>query len=156
VNQINNELGVRQADAHAWVEIWLKDRGWVRVDPTAFRIVDAATGDTLELRGDMRPFGQQTFRPLQHSSKPGELWVAIPDSEKNATDVGTIDTRTFTFKPLLRVPKIKFDSMGMWVDEPREKIYFVYRGHLLSLPLKSEVPPPKPTTPQPRPPTRSH
>ena len=34
-----NELGgyyiVRQSDAHAWAEVWLKDRGWVRTDPTA-------------------------------------------------------------------------------------------------------------------------
>jgi transglutaminase-like putative cysteine protease len=26
---------VRQADAHAWAEVWLAGRGWVRVDPTA-------------------------------------------------------------------------------------------------------------------------
>ncbi len=26
---------IRQADAHAWNEVWLADRGWVRVDPTA-------------------------------------------------------------------------------------------------------------------------
>lgn len=26
---------VRQSDAHAWVEVWLPDRGWTRVDPTA-------------------------------------------------------------------------------------------------------------------------
>lgn len=26
---------VRQNDAHVWVEVWLEDRGWVRVDPTA-------------------------------------------------------------------------------------------------------------------------
>lgn len=26
---------VRQADAHAWNEVWLDGRGWVRVDPTA-------------------------------------------------------------------------------------------------------------------------
>jgi len=26
---------VRQADAHAWAEVWLPGRGWVRVDPTA-------------------------------------------------------------------------------------------------------------------------
>ena len=26
---------VRQADAHAWTEVWLADEGWVRVDPTA-------------------------------------------------------------------------------------------------------------------------
>jgi len=26
---------VRQSDAHAWTEVWLRGRGWVRVDPTA-------------------------------------------------------------------------------------------------------------------------
>lgn len=26
---------VRQADAHAWAEVWLPSRGWVRMDPTA-------------------------------------------------------------------------------------------------------------------------
>jgi transglutaminase-like putative cysteine protease len=34
-----NDLGgyyvLRQADAHAWTEVWLEDRGWVRYDPTA-------------------------------------------------------------------------------------------------------------------------
>jgi hypothetical protein len=34
-----NELGgyyiLRQYDAHAWAEVWLRDRGWVRIDPTA-------------------------------------------------------------------------------------------------------------------------
>ena len=35
VNQLGDYLIVRQADAHAWTEVWLKDRGWVRVDPTA-------------------------------------------------------------------------------------------------------------------------
>jgi protein-glutamine gamma-glutamyltransferase len=34
INPINNELVVRQADAHAWVEVWLAERGWVRLDPT--------------------------------------------------------------------------------------------------------------------------
>jgi len=28
-------LLVRHSDAHAWVEIWLADRGWTRIDPTA-------------------------------------------------------------------------------------------------------------------------
>jgi protein-glutamine gamma-glutamyltransferase len=30
-----NYLRLRYADAHAWNEIWLEGRGWVRVDPTA-------------------------------------------------------------------------------------------------------------------------
>jgi transglutaminase-like putative cysteine protease len=34
-----NDLGdyfiVRQYHAHAWSEVWLEDRGWVRIDPTA-------------------------------------------------------------------------------------------------------------------------
>jgi transglutaminase-like putative cysteine protease len=35
VNPIGAYLIVRQADAHAWTEVWLKGEGWVRVDPTA-------------------------------------------------------------------------------------------------------------------------
>ena len=35
LNKVGNFLEIRQADAHAWAEVWLKNRGWVRVDPTA-------------------------------------------------------------------------------------------------------------------------
>ena len=35
VNPIGDYVLVRQADAHAWTEVWLRDAGWVRVDPTA-------------------------------------------------------------------------------------------------------------------------
>ncbi len=35
VNPVGEYILVRQADAHAWVEIWLPDAGWMRVDPTA-------------------------------------------------------------------------------------------------------------------------
>lgn len=35
INLTGNYLLVRQADAHAWAEVWLDARGWVRVDPTA-------------------------------------------------------------------------------------------------------------------------
>jgi protein-glutamine gamma-glutamyltransferase len=34
VNPIDGYLEVRQADAHAWDEVWLGSEGWVRVDPT--------------------------------------------------------------------------------------------------------------------------
>ena len=34
-NAMGDYLIVRQADAHAWAEVWLGERGWVRVDPTS-------------------------------------------------------------------------------------------------------------------------
>ena len=35
LNPVGNYLIVRQADAHAWTEVWLEGVGWRRVDPTA-------------------------------------------------------------------------------------------------------------------------
>jgi len=34
-NYLGNYYIVRQSDAHAWTEVWLSGRGWVRIDPTA-------------------------------------------------------------------------------------------------------------------------
>jgi len=34
-NPVDGYMVVRQADAHAWAEVWLDSRGWTRVDPTA-------------------------------------------------------------------------------------------------------------------------
>lgn len=34
-NPIGNYVAVYQFDAHAWSEVWLEGRGWVRIDPTA-------------------------------------------------------------------------------------------------------------------------
>ena len=38
VNQVDRIITVRQSDAHAWAEVWLAGRGWVRLDPTAAAI----------------------------------------------------------------------------------------------------------------------
>lgn len=34
-NPLSGDYLVRQSDAHAWAEVWLDDRGWTRIDPTA-------------------------------------------------------------------------------------------------------------------------
>ncbi|WP_018152230.1 transglutaminase TgpA family protein [Leeia oryzae] len=34
-NTVGNYYIIRQADAHAWAEVWLDGKGWTRVDPTA-------------------------------------------------------------------------------------------------------------------------
>lgn len=50
---VRNRLGgywvVRRMDAHAWTEVWLRGRGWVRVDPTA-AVAPERIYDTLEDR----------------------------------------------------------------------------------------------------------
>jgi len=47
-NTYGDFLVVRQADAHAWAEVWLAGKGWFRVDPTAVvapeRITDGVAG----------------------------------------------------------------------------------------------------------------
>jgi protein-glutamine gamma-glutamyltransferase len=35
MNPLGSYMIVRQSDAHAWTEVWLPNRGWVRTDPTA-------------------------------------------------------------------------------------------------------------------------
>ena len=35
VHPSENFVTVRQYDAHAWAEVWIEGRGWVRIDPTA-------------------------------------------------------------------------------------------------------------------------
>ena len=35
VHPVENFVTVRQYDAHAWAEVWIEGRGWLRIDPTA-------------------------------------------------------------------------------------------------------------------------
>ncbi len=58
-NEYGKYLAVRQSDAHAWVEVWLGQAGWVTFDPTPFATQGAITSsiaqrlrqvfDTMEL-----------------------------------------------------------------------------------------------------------
>ena len=34
INPVNKTVIVHQFDAHAWAEVWIEGKGWVRVDPT--------------------------------------------------------------------------------------------------------------------------
>lgn len=47
-NDVAHYLLVRQSNAHAWSEVWIAGRGWVRVDPTAVvsavEMADAGSG----------------------------------------------------------------------------------------------------------------
>lgn len=102
-----------------------------------FYLLDAATGQTQPVGGEFEPLTQEGGRALLPTANPGEFWAALPDREKNETRVGRYGTKDFTFRTLLVVPHLTFESFGMWVDEAGAKLYVVYEGQLLRLPLRA-------------------
>ena len=73
INPLGDYFIVRQSDAHAWSEVWLRGRGWVRVDPTA-AIPPQRVSDRSDLRRiapeyaarrlDAPDWGQQLWRKV--------------------------------------------------------------------------------------------
>jgi hypothetical protein len=98
-----------------------------------YYLLDVETGVFQEVKGEISPLTQQTFRPLQPTANPNEFWAAIK-SEKS-TEFGRYDSKLLKFKSSLKLPEILFNSMDMFVDEKEAKIYFVYERHLLRIPL---------------------
>jgi hypothetical protein len=71
LNPIDGYFTVRQSDAHAWSEVWLPRRGWVRVDPTAAVAPDRVQRSLARALPAPAPFG---FEGL------GRLMQPDPDS----------------------------------------------------------------------------
>ena len=73
INPVNRTVIVHQFDAHAWAEVWLPNRGWVRVDPTA-----AVSPDRIELGLEQAVAGEGSFlanSPLSPLRYRGVNWV---------------------------------------------------------------------------------
>ena len=99
-NQVGNYLIVRQSDAHAWTEVWLENRGWIRVDPTAAvspsRIeqgIDNALADersSFRIKNKNPLFGTLLYRwdNLQHSWND---WVVNYDENKQRNFLRDLD-----------------------------------------------------------------
>ena len=49
INNVDGFWTVRQSDAHAWSEVWIAGRGWVRVDPTS-AVAPGRTGSLQRLQ----------------------------------------------------------------------------------------------------------
>ncbi len=54
-NNIDGYWTIRQADAHAWAEVWQAGRGWVRVDPTS-AVAPGRTGSFQRLQAPQGVF----------------------------------------------------------------------------------------------------
>ena len=68
-----NDLGrfflVRQADTHAWCEVWLPDRGWMRVDPTSVVAPGRASLDLNSFLERQSTLGEVGIRRSRFVSK---------------------------------------------------------------------------------------
>jgi transglutaminase-like putative cysteine protease len=71
LNPIDGYFTVRQSDAHAWTEVWLPRRGWVRVDPTAAVAPDRVQRNLAQALPAPAPFGLEGL---------GRLMQPDPDS----------------------------------------------------------------------------
>jgi transglutaminase-like putative cysteine protease len=115
LNPIDQEVIVRQADAHAWTEIWLRGMGWVRLDPTAAvsplrieRGVNAALG----------PIG--VLPSLIAADKLGVLatlrfgWQAL-NGQWDRWVVGYDRERQRDFFARLGYPQVDWRTLGFWL-----------------------------------------
>jgi transglutaminase-like putative cysteine protease len=66
VNPFGDYFIVRQSDAHAWAEVWLQGRGWVRVDPTS-----AIPATRIEAQADL-----ERFQPELATQREVPGWAA--------------------------------------------------------------------------------
>jgi hypothetical protein len=101
-----------------------------------YYLVDPATGIARLVTGEFKPL-MYSQRFLQATEKPDEFWAAISDEKKNQTQIGRYSLKDFSFKPTMTVPQLTFDSKAIWVDAAQKKVYVVYKGQLLRLPLQA-------------------
>ncbi|MFK5986878.1 MAG: DUF3488 and transglutaminase-like domain-containing protein [Pseudomonadota bacterium] len=68
-NKLGNYYLVRQSDAHAWAEVWLKDKGWIRVDPTAIIPQDHIKNDIFDYKNNEFGFLNLNYSDLHQLSQ---------------------------------------------------------------------------------------
>lgn len=76
LNPIDGYLTVRQSDAHAWAEVWLAGRGWVRVDPTAAVAPERVRRSLARALPPPPPFGIEGLGRLMQLDAGGSSWLA--------------------------------------------------------------------------------
>ena len=112
MNPVDGFMTVRQSDAHAWAEVWIVNRGWVRVDPTAAvapeRIdrngattTDPAFGGLINMNVGTNSWLRKIRFAWDATNNGWNQWVLnyTPDRQKSllqSLGFGNIDWRTMT------------------------------------------------------------
>ena len=76
-------LELRQSDAHAWVELWLKEEGWQRVDPTLWASNTGLPAAVLLSQGSgLRRRSLVALAPMAVVG-PGSGWTLVVEFRSN-------------------------------------------------------------------------
>jgi len=133
-NKYGNYLLVRYSDAHAWSEVWLAGRGWVRVDPTGAvrpeRVslgAAAAAGDQLAwYRNDWLQGLRNRWDIVNRWWDKGVIGFDALRQRGLLTPFGVRDTDTATLGVLLVIGSVLFIAIGLaWAllrRAPRDRL----------------------------------
>lgn len=120
-NRLGNYLLVRNSDAHAWSEVWLAGRGWVRVDPTGAvrpeRVTlgaSAAAGDQLSwYRTDWLQGVRNHWDIVNRWWDQGVIGFDALRQRGLLTPFGVRDVDTATLGLLLAISSVLFIAAGL-------------------------------------------
>jgi len=138
-NKLGEYLLVRYSDAHAWSEVWLAGRGWVRIDPTGAvrpeRVslgAAAAAGDQLSwYRNDWLQGLRNRWDIVNRWWDQGVIGFDALRQRGLLTPFGIRDTDTATLGVLLAVSSVLFIAIGLaWAllrRRPRDPLHDALR-----------------------------
>ncbi|KZC28699.1 MULTISPECIES: transglutaminase TgpA family protein [unclassified Rhodanobacter] len=120
-NKLGSYLLVRYSDAHAWSEVWLAGRGWVRADPTGAvrpeRVslgAAAAAGDQLAwYRNDWLQGLRNRWDIVNRWWDKGVIGFDALRQRGLLTPFGIRDADTATLGVLLAISSVLFIALGL-------------------------------------------
>ncbi len=77
LNPWNDVWVVRQSDAHAWAEVWVRGRGWIRVDPTGAVAPERIEGGLEEALPDGEVLPGEYLRSFDFLISLRDSWDAM-------------------------------------------------------------------------------
>lgn len=114
-NPIGNYLSIRQKNAHAWVEYWQEETGWVRFDPTAaipiFRIdksiLETANSQAFETAWDTYRLNISWFKRMKITYDSFqfylERWSLFYNRERQAELLSSLGLGPWNWALLLKI-----------------------------------------------------
>jgi protein-glutamine gamma-glutamyltransferase len=78
-NPIRQYFVVRQSDAHAWAEVWIEGRGWVRIDPTAAVAPERLRRGVFDLLPNSLSTPARALREFPWLNDARQRWDALND-----------------------------------------------------------------------------